>query len=57
MSKTFRERLTDNANDFDTIVSEILAENETLRADAEKWRTHEVEVQKQLWDSLELTKQ
>lgn len=30
----FRKRLTANANDFDQIVSEILSENEALRAKA-----------------------
>lgn len=34
----YRERLTANANDFDSIVSEILAENERLREDDKQLR-------------------
>lgn len=30
---SFRDRLTNNAEDFDSIVTEILAENESLKAD------------------------
>jgi hypothetical protein len=37
MASTYRERLSANADDFDQIVSELLAENERLRAKAETY--------------------
>lgn len=33
-----RERLTRNAEDFDAIITDVLAENEQLRKDAERYR-------------------